>query len=230
MLDSTPTKRPIPFYGSYASFLRAMRELKENGIPHRVTTKALGPLLKDDTNRVVAGFAANGWIDANGVPSDDLQRLVASFGSDMWKAALYGIVPHTYAFISSDWADLTRATLRDAFVSHTGRDAEAIRSAETFFLCLATEAGFRFPDEFDRRVVRQIADARRSISSDRTSAPEKAVTPPVATGGSISAKSHELIDLIVKLSALLGEGNMTDLERKSVGVTISFLARQMNTA
>jgi hypothetical protein len=246
MLESSTTRRPIPFYGSYASFLRAVRALKKHGIPSRLASKHLVPFMpKDEPSRVVAGFEAIGWVNDFGQPTSDLTRLVQAFGDETaWKAALSEIVPRTYEFLPHDWKRMTAGEMHDAFVSHAGRDAGAIRSAETFFLCLATDAGIRLADEFDRRIGRQIADAKRSILLDAieeerggaVSHELTAIIPETQTRIGVDHRENRKVDSrsqweiwteqILNLTAFLDDHNMTDKERTAILTLLSSLRRR----
>jgi hypothetical protein len=245
MLDSPATKRSIPFYGSYASFLRAVSALKKHGMPSRLATKYLVPFMpKDEPSRVVAGFEALGWIDDFGQPTSDLTRLVQAYGDEMaWKAALSEIVPKTYVFLPRDWEKMTAREMYGAFVTYAGRDAGAIKSAETFFLCLATDAGIRLSAEFDRRIGRQITDAKRSILLDRIEEEQRepVIAPPSREPSlemrieanhreNQNANGRSLWEIwteqILNLTAILDDHDMTDKERTAVLTLLSSLRRR----
>jgi hypothetical protein len=246
MLDSPLPKRPIPFYGSYASFLRAVVALKKHGIPNRLVAKYLVPFMpRDEPSRVVAGFEALGWIDDFGQPTNDLRRIVQAYGDEAeWKAALSEIAPKTYDFLPHNWGQMTGTEMHNAFVTHAGREAGAIKSAETFFLCLAADGGIRISDEFDRRVGRQISDAKRSILLDRL-AEEKTeiqgrqtmVLEPIIEiparadhreGPKVNNPSpwEMWTEQILNLTALLDDHDMTDKERAAVLTLLSSLRRR----
>ena len=77
MLDSNITRRQIPFYASYAGSYRAMRILKNGGLPRRIETRVFATI-EGEASRVVAGFSALGWIDEAGRPTADLRKLVSA--------------------------------------------------------------------------------------------------------------------------------------------------------
>jgi hypothetical protein len=253
MLDDSNIKRPIPFYASYASFLRAVKALKKHGIPPRVNTKALTPLLpKDEPSRIVSGLSSLGWIDDYGRVAGELDRLVRAYGDDAaWKSTLHEIVPKAYAFLPGDWTEITPDELREAFKTYTGRDADAIRQAETFFLCLATEANLPISDIFYRRVGRQIADAKRSVLLDdlEDGRSEISATTPrtisVEVVGSVGDVIHSTninqshtssdhqtsiwakwIEQILSLITILDDHDMTDKERAAIFTLLSTLQRR----
>jgi hypothetical protein len=207
-----------------------MNALKKHGLPRRVSAKALTPYLKEEAVRIVGGFSSIGWIDANDYPSEDLKALVEAYGGDDWKGVLFRIVPKTYSFIPGDWADLTSETLRDAFVSYVGRDAEAIKSAETFFLCIATEAGFPIPETFYRRVDRPLAEARRVAKIDESESPEVTDEQVSARPKKPYQNQHFVpniwVEQILNLTALIDEQDMTNKEKDAVLILLSYLRRR----
>jgi hypothetical protein len=222
-----------------------MSALKKHGMPSRLVTKHLVPLMpKDEPSRVVAGFEALGWVDDFGQPTSDLTRLVQAYGDEIaWKAVLSEIVPKTYEFLPRDWEKMTAREMYDAFVTYAGRDAGAIKSAETFFLCLATDAGIRLSAEFDRRIGRQVTDAKRSIRLDRIEEEQRLPVIPqpgreplletrVEAGRreNQNANSRSLwgiwTEQILNLTAILDEHDMTDKERAAVLTLLSSLRRR----
>lgn len=234
MLNTNPIRRQFPYYGSYAGFYRVMRELKEKGLPRRIETRNFGPALKNEAARIAAGFSALGWTDETGKPTEDLSRLVRAFGESSWGSVLSEIVPKAYAFLNGiDLESASNNDLKNAFVSYAGRDAEALRSAETFFLCLAAEAGRPMSEGFARRASRGVGDARRWLKLAQTGLldddvakafgidePEKAKTSWSDDMGVFAAK-------IIDLTALLSEGDMTDKEKEAVVVLLSYLGRRL---
>jgi len=253
MLDDSPRKRPIPFYGSYASFLRAVKALKKHGLPPRLNGKLLAPFVrKDEPTRIMAGLLSLGWIDDYGRPSGDFERLVHAYGNESeWKSALHEIVPKSYAFLPSDWVTMTSDDLREAFKVYTGRDADAIRSSETFFLCLATEANLPLSDVFDRRIVRQISEAKRSILLDdleSNSSEISVMTPHTISGEAVKSIGDmattkirnedqgvndrqtsiwtRWVEQILNLISVLDDNDMTDKERAAIFTLLSTLQRR----
>jgi hypothetical protein len=241
-------KRPVPFYGSYASFVRALKALKESGIPKRVTARSLTPLIGDEGPRISTHFYSMGWTDADDKPTDELIRLVSAFGEDPWKATLKEVVERFYDFVPRPWADLTSGRLHEAFLSHTGRDAKVLVSAETFFLSLALECGIELSERLYMRAARahsemakrakgDIEDAGEGADELRGSEKPKALATPAvkiplahedgAESKSLVAISGSLerINMILALSKLLGDGTLTDEERRAIGITISVLGR-----
>ena len=258
MLDDFPSKRPIPFYGSYASFLRGMRALKKHGMPSRLNTKSLTPLLRrDEPARILAGLVSLGWVDDYGHPSKDFEKLAHAYGNDSeWKSALFDIVPKAYAFLPGDWVEMTPNDLREAFKAYTGRDAEAIRSAETFFICLAIEANLPIGEIFYRRAGRQITEAKRSViieelednHSDAPLISTQIISEPAETIKIIDDTNDDRsntnsaylkttsvwsvwIEQVLNLIDVLDDHEMTDKERAALFTLLATLRRrkQKNT-
>jgi hypothetical protein len=246
--DDNPTapgaeRRPVPFYGSYASFVRVMKALKEAGIPKRVTPRSLIPLVgREEGPRISTHFSSMGWTDTNDKPTDELGRLVAAFGEKSWKSVLTEATQKFYSFVPQPWGDLTSSDLHEAFLSYTGREAKVITAAETFFLALALECGLELSERLYIRAARahsemvkraklsvqEVGDTVAISASAKLSAAPPAPstmrteTPTVSL--SISA-DIEQINLIMKLSKLLGAPDLTDEERKAIAKTISVLGR-----
>lgn len=230
MLEPPAARHPIPFYGSYASFYRAINALKNNGLPRRIETRTLAHILETaEAPRIVSGFASLGWIDESGHPSDDLRNLVDAFGEDSWKATIADVLPRTYSFIiPENWGELTPDRLRDALVSYTGSKAEALQSAETFFLCLAYEGGFQLSEAFYRRAARAITDAKRFAllgqSGSLRREPAKTGVSSDVTDGTL--KMSDLVRQILDLAALIDEEDITDREKNAILILLSYLRRR----
>lgn len=233
MLDHNSARRQIPFYGSYAGFYRAMRVLKNGGLPRRIETRVFATI-EGEASRVVAGFSALGWIDEAGRPTEGLRRLVSAFGTEAWGPVLAEVLPRAYPFLQElDLESATNNTLRGAFVSYIGREAETLRNAETFFLCLATEAGRPMSEHFSRRASRGVGDAKRWLRVAETGVLEEKVTKPFGLDDPPKTKANSsegigsLASKIVELTALLGEGDMTDEEKSAVVTLLSYLGRRL---
>jgi len=210
-----------------------MRVLKDNGVPRRIETRIFLPQLKDEASRIVAGFYALGWTDEAGRPSDDLPKLVGAFGDESWASTLAEIIPRAYPFLQGhDLEGMSNPQLRDEFISHVGRDAASLRNAETFFLCLASEAGLPMSEGFSQRAARGIAEAKKwmrlaeleTSDEQEMKAPESA--QGVRTASLSSGEIGRLASQIVDLTALLSEGDMTDREKEAVVILLSYLGRK----
>jgi hypothetical protein len=237
MLEKPIARRQIPFYGSYAGFYRAMKALKDGGVPRQIVARVLGPHLEDEASRIVTGLFSIGLIDEAGRPTHDLLKMAQTFGESSWGSTLTEFVPKAYPYLQElDLETVSNKDLRDAFVAYLGRDAESLRNAETFFLCLSAEAGFPMAEGFSRRASRGIGEAKRWIRLAELESPdEKAIKAqePVHVVPAEPLSSNKISQLaaqIVDLTALLSEGDMTDQEKKAVALTISVLARRMNAA
>jgi hypothetical protein len=230
----------MPFYASYAAFYRAMHALQQQGIPRRITTRQFAQL-KDDASRVVAGFTSIGLIDDDGTPSSELRQLVRAFGTSSWPSLIRGLVQRAYSFVPATLDEMTRPQLHEVFVSHLGRDAESMRNVETFFLCLAAEAGLPMSEPLMRGADRGVGDAKRwlllsnieSGSVKESDAPTDFAPASETTNTNVNRnvnRTARFADQIVKLTSLLSEGDMTDDEKRAVITVLSYLGRQMNAA
>ena len=209
-----------------------MRVLKNGGLPRRIETRVF-VTIEGEASQVVAGLSALGWIDEAGRPTEDLRRLVSAFGTEAWGHLLAEILPRAYPFLQElDLESATNNVLREAFVSHIGRDAETLRNAETFFLCLATEAGRPMSEHFSRRASRGVGDAKRWLRVAETGVLEEEVTKPFGLDEPSKAKANSsegIGSLATKIVALLGEGDMTDGEKTAVVTLLSYLGRRLKT-
>jgi len=234
-------KRPVPFYGSFASFIRVVTALKDAGIPKRITPRSLTPLVGEEGPRICTHFSSMGWTDADDKPTEELIRLVGSFGETSWRETLSEVVRRFYAFVPQPWGDLTSSELHESFLLHTGREAKVLTAAETFFLALALECGLELSERLYMRAARAHSEKAKRAKLDVAEvgdevaiyASAKPETPPApstvktetpAVSVRISA-DLEQIKLIMRLSTLLGAADLTDHERKAIGITISVLGR-----
>lgn len=245
MIDTEPQpplRNPVPFYGSYASFIRMMKAFKEHGLPRRVSSRTLAPLLGEEAARVATHISSMGWVDEINAPSKTFRDLVDSFGEPNWQQSLLGMVREFYQFVPEPWEDLTAEKLHEAFLAYTGREARVLTSAETFFLSLALECQINLPDRLFLRANRAHLEARRSKEEAdelELELPERkeelADTPKSATKGSQNTQKHgrqyEYAGQIECLSKLLvGATDMTDAERNAAVTLIGYFARAMNAA
>lgn len=237
MLETPQPRKQIPYYGSYAGFYRALRELKEKGVPRRIGTRFFGPLLKNEATRVVAGFASLGWTDDLGQPTETLGRIVRSFNGPDWEQTLSEVVPQSYPYLRDlDLETASSADVRNAFVAYLGRDAESLRNAETFFLCIAYESGIPMAESFARRAERGAGDAKRwlklaesgVLDADDIDEESEARTPERrhARVSTSDAATNSTADKIVELSLWLSDGDMTQKEKDAVYVLMAYLGRK----
>jgi hypothetical protein len=223
MLDKPPFARTIPFYQPYALFLRGLHALKQAGVPRRLSHKTMPAMgAKEEPSRFIAGVESLGWINGEREPTDDLMKLVSACGESSWPTVLREVVPKAYSFIPPPWSELTKEKLRAAFVFYVGKEADSIRSAETFFLCLAVEAGFKIPEEFDRKTRIPLAEARRvgATRGGQSDAPEPEVVTTTPNRWTL------WLDQILNLTADLEEREMTNKEKDAVLTLISALRRR----
>lgn len=235
MLDRSLAPRAIPFYGSYAQFLRAMKGLKENDLPRRISSRSMS-FLGEEGPRVVTGLAAMGWIDEAGNPSDDFKKLVGAFGTSDWVPVLASIIRRVYSFVPDDWDDLTAESLHDAFVSYTGRDVQVIKSAETFFLALMLECGMSMPDKLYMRAARAHTEAKRIRDDDdapekdsslfSSPKPAKSQVQVLEKKNPTSKRSREwVVSQTMNLTTLIDDKDMTSKERDAVFTLLAYVQR-----
>lgn len=207
-----------------------MRVLKNSGLPRRIETRVFATI-EGEASQVVAGFSALGWIDEAGRPTEDLRRLVSAFGTEEFGSVLADVLPRAYPYLQElDLESAPNNALREAFVSYIGREPETLRNAETFFLCLATEAGRPMSEHFSRRANRGVQDAKRWLRVAETGVLEEEVTKPFGLDEPTKAKANSsegISSLATKIVALLGEGDMTDEEKAAVVTFLSYLGRQL---
>lgn len=245
-------RNPVPFYGSYASFLRAIKALKEKGIPRKITGRTLAPLLGDEATRTAAHFGVMGWSDETGSPTQELRTLVAAFEGPKWKETLTAELERFYWFVPKPWEEITKATLHKAFVDWTKRDDEAriLVSAETFFLALAYECGTNFDDTLWKRANRAHLEAKRPKDDEDeeqiiSSLPtfdagligkhiinEPTVSVPASPPEKVPQQAGlRLVDqILVTLSSMLGDESLAQRERDAIRITMGLLIRNMNAA
>ena len=224
--------RPIPYYGTIAAFDRLMARLKASGFPRKMTSSLLieSGVKSEEAYRITSGFKALGWIDEDSNPSDNLRALVSAHGGDSWPETLRRVLRESYRFIPGDWETLTPESLRRSFVSYVGRDIDAIKSAETFFLAAATEAGIPLSVSFSVRV--KLAKPSLGINSERV--PNSSVPPPSTMEGDhlppnvfVSfSKANRFADQLMDLIALADDPGMSVKEKESVLVLAAYLRRR----
>ena len=220
------TNRPIPFYGPMAVFNRLMARLKTSPFPRKVTSSSLTEIgmRPDEAYRIVSGFKALGWIDEDANPGSDLSSLVAAYGGETWRETLRMVLQRTYSFVPDDWEGLTPKSLHRAFVSHTGRDIEAVRSAETFFLTAVTEAGISLSAGFAARLKRakpSTSDSVRQMVVERL----RDVSPPLIPA-TIVSKSDQFMEQLLDLIALADDPGMSAKEKEAILIVAAYLRRR----
>jgi hypothetical protein len=244
--ESTAVRRPVPYYGSWASFVRALKALKEQPqIPKRINPRSLGPLLGEEATRTSTNLIAMGWVDENDHPSQDFVALVGAFGEESWKKTLTEVVRKAYSFVPDDWGDLTKATLHDAFVAYTGREAKVLTSAETFFLSLALECGINIPDRLYLRAARAHAGRRSKTEEEadeefsEVQSGEVVNEPRVEPKRVVTkdkdhsfkpGKTDTWFDQVLELTTLVGKTGMSDAEKEDILTIIRNYGKRMASA
>ncbi len=243
-------RRAVPFYGSYASFMRTIAALKERGIPKRINPRSLESYIGAEGKRISTHFSSMDWIDAHDKPTEELTRLVGAFGTEAWKDTLSEVIHRYYAFVPKPWTDLTGDQLHESFLSHTGREAKVLVASETFFLSLALEVGEQLPDRLYLRAARAHSEMAkrakvdveeegdsvvieggtdtRASPSPTLKEPDAKVLADLKKLGAVR-ENLEKINVILALSVLLADTSLTDEERKAIGITISIVGK-MNAA
>jgi hypothetical protein len=221
---SQDLRKPLPFYGTYALFERAMTYWKQNGIPKRFTSPALKNAVGTEASRIVSGFTGLGWIDEDGIPSDDLKRLIRSYKEDSWNDTLRSVLESTYTFIPNDWSDLTSSSLRDAFRNFVGREVGTLSGSETFFLTAAAEAGIELPDSFMNRTSRTKPKKDHLIGELFSPEPpfKSPIRPLNGNGTASSVSDRDQVDVLL---ALFDEGALNEKEKAAL-LTLLFHLRK----
>jgi hypothetical protein len=235
MLDS-PAIPTVPFYSSYIVFNKAMKVLKSGGLPRRITSATFASL-GDDSSRVVRGFWAMGLIDEAGFPTEIFRDLVKAFRTHQWPEALRAVIASSYSYVPlNELGEMTRERLTNIFVAQAGSRPGALQSAETFFLCMASEAGLTMSQELSRRAVRGVTEAHRWLRlDDLEEETVKAETPVPPVENTIADRSKHsdsdpLLEKIGELTALLTTGDMTAEEQKAVVTLLTYFGRKRNSA
>jgi hypothetical protein len=191
--------------------------------------------MKNDASRIIAGFTAMGLIDDVGTPSAELRKVVSAFETPGWGLALREIIEKAYPFVPDNLEDMTNQQLHEIFVGYVGRDAESMRNVETFFLCLASDAGLPMSEPFLKRALRGVGDAKHWLRLAEFDSRDERVDTSADTllaDKSVPSidRTARFADQIVKLTSLLSEGDMTDAEKSAVVTVLSYLGRRMNAA
>ena len=221
-----PTHSPrIPFYASYVQFVRLLELLKGKNIPPRLKSSVLTNLgiNADDTGRLVGGLKAQNWIDEDYKPTTGLRALVEAYGTSTWPTVLREELVRSYPFVSGNWSELTPELLREAFVSHTRRDIGAVRSAETFFLTAAKEAGVHFSSAFAARTKRVPPNFEGGIHVDP---PLPLLEKHQTNGRENSEQKSKLTALIFDLLELADDPFMNGKEKEAVLTLSAYLRRR----
>ena len=238
MLESPAPTKP-PFYGSYVVFFKALRGLKKNAMPRRISS-AIFTDLHDEASRIVAGFTGLGWLDDVGFPQSDLIRLVEAFDTPNWKSTLIEVVPRSYSFLPRNVEDFSRDDFDKAFKDYIGRDLSSTRNGITFFLCLAYEAGYTLTDEMVRRATRGVAEAKKWLQMDKYESGESVPFERVATKVTDETEVPDTVemegrqalvksrDLAMGLVSLIGKKDVTEQERSAFGTVLAYLSRHMS--
>lgn len=227
MLDS-PVPPMMPFYASYVVFFKAMKVLKSGELPRRITSGTFSTL-GDDASRVVRGFWAMGLIDEAGFPTEDFRVLVAAFQTHRWPEALRKIIASAYAYVPlNELGEMTRQQLTEIFVARAGRQPDAMRNAETFFLCLVSEAGLTMAGELSKRAVRGVTEAHRWLRLADLDAvpPPRNVSAPVEPE---KRKQHSVVlsSLLAELATLLSDDDMTAEEKRGAIAFMALIGRRL---
>jgi hypothetical protein len=164
-----PLETPKPSYGSYQMFQRFLEDLREPGVPERISKDALRTLAHPLTDRnytyVRATLRHLELMRADGTPEDLLAVLVYAKGEER-KKILRQILQNSYPFIlGEEREEFDLATARDDEFSQRFErfnfSKEIARKAESFFLNAAKDAGLQ--------ISRHIIDARQPGGNSVTS-------------------------------------------------------------
>ena len=220
---------PVPIYSTYATFERVIDELHQRGLPPRLDLHAVSSMPPDPARRVLSGFKTIGWMDENGVPSADLRAIVETRNTEAWQQTLRAALHKAYPFVPDDWEQLTSSKLAAAFREYTGRDNQAVKAAQTFFIAAAYDAGVALPPVLAARAEKTRSDNSvnfgfRKSDSRAVRSGEQGRTKGGLNGGAEPVASSDA--QVWSLVALIDEGDMTDKEKNAVLTLLAYLKRR----
>ncbi len=223
---AAPNLRPLPIYATYLTFERAMDQFRRSGLPSVVAAETISAVPPDTARRLVAGFRAVGWIDNAGAPSADFQAMARTRGTSDWQQALGNALRHAYPFLPREWESLTSTQLAAAFQKHTGRDDKALKSAQTFFIAAALDAGIALTAELTIRASKTREDM--SVRFRRDVGETSAAKPKEHAGRRNGATPHAEADVaqVWDLLALVDDAEMTDKEKSAALTFFAYLRRR----
>ncbi len=225
-MDALSKPPRIPYYASYVQFARVMELMKEKGIPPRVKSQTLVNIgvNADDAGRIVSGLKALDWIDEDYKPSPELQALVRAYATPSWATTLREQLERAYAFVPGNWTELTPERLHEAFVTHSGRDIGAVRSAETFFITASKEAGINLSSAFINRTRRVFVRLTKPVQNDALQLNLDRLEGDKEQRG--KDQKDKITGLILELLGLVDDPLMNSKEREAVLVISSYLKRR----
>jgi len=224
-----PNFRPLPIYATYSIYERVMDQFQRDGLPKAIDVKAVTAVPVDPARRLIAGFRAMGWIDDAGVPNAELRALVKARNTPDWQQTLLAALRNAYSFLPTDWEQLTSAQLTGAFREHTGRDDDALKSAQTFFLAAAIDAGVPLPSALAIRASKTRRDwsTNFKFKGDRESVKEtKQKIPAVRRNGAAEPHTDADVAQVWNLLALLDNADVRDEEKDAILTLLAYLKRR----
>ena len=157
------TKKPIPPYVAYKTFINFINGLKQ-GIPSRID-KSIMRLSGAAQSQLIYALRFFDLIEADGKPKESLTRLVNSEGAER-KKLLKEMVSRSYDFVFSSGLDLNAVTskqVEELFGEH-GVLGETARKAISLFLLFAKETEIKLSPHLKVPRTRRGGARRRSGS------------------------------------------------------------------
>jgi len=137
------SKKPVPAYVAFGSFLSFIKGLGKTGVPDRIDKTVMQNYSGSVQYALLPALTWLKLIDGEGAPKDSLYKLVkASPKDETLKAALAELMGECYGFLYTDQVNADTATggqVQEAFKAQ-GMSGATIAKAMTFFMQLAKEA------------------------------------------------------------------------------------------
>jgi hypothetical protein len=226
-----PTHRSLPIYATYSTYERAMDHFQQHGLPPTLTVKTVRAVPEDTARRLIAGFRAVGWIDDAGIPSAELRALTKARNMPEWQETLRSVLRNVYSFLPAEWEKLTSEELSAAFRKYAGRDADALKGAQTFFLAAALDAGVQLPTELALRASKARNDTSHNFRFRKGDINPAQATeqknPAARTNGTVQSEPDTDVAQVWNLVGLIDDNtDMTDKEKNAVFTLLAYLKRR----
>ena len=149
------TRKRLPPYVSYRTFLNFVERLQQGGIPSRIDRSYWGDRVSGGTGtQLMAALRFLGLIDANGTPSSRLRQLVSAKGAQRTEV-LRQITSEAFGFLQQEAFDSQTATysqLEEVFHRTFELTDSVARKCVKFFVVLASDAGIPLSPFIIKRV------------------------------------------------------------------------------
>jgi len=149
------TRKRLPPYVSYRTFLNFVERLQQGGIPSRIDRSYWGDRVSGSTGtQLMAALRFLGLINANGIPSSRLRQLVSSKGAQR-ADVLRQISSEAFGFLQQgpfDSQTATYAQIEEVFHRTFELTDSVARKCVKFFVALASDAGMPMSPFIIKRV------------------------------------------------------------------------------